>query len=99
MPDDDRTFLRTALESVAGARIEYAARELQATISARYPAATFRLVRAADDPLAYHLLAAVDVDDPDDVGDLVLDRMLGMQIDEGIPLHVIPLTGSGRWRS
>jgi hypothetical protein len=64
-------------------RIEHAA------ISARYPAATFRLVRAADDPRAYHLLAAVDVDDPDDVGDLVLDRMLGMQIDEGYsaPCH------------
>jgi hypothetical protein len=33
----------------------------------------------------------VDVDDPDEVLDLVTDRLLELQLDEGIPIFVVPV--------
>jgi hypothetical protein len=60
-------------------------------IASRYPTTTFELARAADDPRSIHLLAVVDVDDPDEVGDLVVDRVVAFHVDDGIPLHAIPL--------
>jgi hypothetical protein len=65
--------------------------ELQGTISDRYPTASFELSRAADDPASIHLVTVVDVDDPDEVADLVVDRVIELQVDEQIPIHVIPL--------
>ena len=92
-------------------RTRQAIQEVQGIIAARYPTTTFELARAADDPRSIHLLAVADVDDPDEVGDLVVDRVVALQIDEGIPLHVIPLRkpervqaaqetdrGGGAWR-
>ena len=32
-----------------------------------------------------------DVEDLDEVGDLVVERVVTLQVDEGIPIHVIPL--------
>ena len=70
---------------------EEAVNELQGVIAAKYPTATFEVGRAEDDPNSIHLTAIVDVDDPDEVGDLVLDRLLELQVDQGIPIHVIPI--------
>ena len=70
--------------------------ELEGVIAARYPTTTFELAHAADDPLSIHLLAVVDVDDPDEVGDLVVDRVVALQVDQGIRLHVIPLRSPER---
>ena len=75
-------------------RVREAAEELKATIRRRYPDARFQLVMAADQPRSWHLWALVDVEDPDQVGDLVSDREIEMLVDERIPIHVIP----GRWR-
>ncbi len=72
-------------------RTRRAIQEVQGLIAARYPTTTFELARAIDDPRSIHLLAVADVDDPDEVGDLVVDRVIALQVDEGIPLHVIPL--------
>jgi hypothetical protein len=72
-------------------RTRQAIQELEGVITARYPTTTFELARAADDPHSIHLLAVADVDDPDEVGDLVVDRVVALQVDEGISLHVIPL--------
>jgi hypothetical protein len=44
-----------------------------------------------DDPASIHLITTVDVDDPDEVGDLVIDRVVELQVEERIPLHVIPV--------
>jgi hypothetical protein len=46
----------------------------------------------------FALLAVADVDDPDEVGDLVVERVVALQVDEGIPLHVIPLRTPERER-
>jgi hypothetical protein len=72
-------------------RVRQAVAELRATILERYPAATFVLTRSPDDPRSIHLEAIADVDDPDEVGDLVIDRVVEMQAEEGISIHVIPL--------
>jgi len=72
-------------------RTQHAINELEDAIAVKYPTASFEVGRAEDDPNSIHLTAIVDVDDPDEVGDLVLDRVLELQEDEGIPIHVIPI--------
>jgi hypothetical protein len=37
----------------------------------------------------------VDVDDPDEVVDLVIERVLSLTIDEGVPVHVPPVRTHG----
>jgi hypothetical protein len=65
--------------------------ELQALIQRHYPGATFRVTRGRDDPQAIHLVTTVDVDDLDAVLDVVVNRMMELQIDEGLPIFVIPM--------
>jgi hypothetical protein len=76
--------------------VQRALLELQAIISARWPNATFVVTRGQDDPEAIHLDTTVDVDDTEEVLDLVIDRVLDLQINRGIPVHVIPLQSSER---
>jgi hypothetical protein len=71
-------------------RIQQALTELQDMIAARWPEASFTVSRG-EDPEGLYLDAAVDLDDPDDVMDLVVDRLLELQVDEGLPVHVVPL--------
>jgi hypothetical protein len=46
----------------------------------------------------FALLAVADVNDPDEVGDLVVERVVALHVEEGIPLHVIPLRTPERER-
>jgi hypothetical protein len=71
-------------------RLAPALDELRGMILARYPQATFELSRGIDDPAAVHLIAVIDVEDTDDVVDLFIDRMMELQIEEGLPIFVIP---------
>jgi len=80
-------------------RTQNAITELQNTISSKYPTATFEVERAAEDPAIIHLVTTVDVDDPDEVGDLVLDRVLDLVAEERIPVHVIPVRTPERIRA
>lgn len=73
------------------ARTQNAITELRERITERYPAASFEVARAVDDPASIHLITVVDVDDPDDVGDLVIDRVVELQAEEQVPIHVIPV--------
>ena len=59
-------------------------------IQQRWPSATFSVSRG-NDPVGIYLDTAVDLDDPDEVMDLVIDRLLELQVDEGLPVHVVPL--------
>ncbi len=72
-------------------RTRQAIDELQRAISARYPSTTFEVVPAPDDPDSIWLIATADVEDTDEVGDLVLDRVVSLIADEGIYVHVIPV--------
>lgn len=72
--------------------IHQAVDELQDTIRRRYPDATFRI---ADDPEGegINIWTGVELDDPEEVLDLVLERVLELQVDEDLPIHVVPLRG------
>lgn len=71
-------------------RLEAALGELEALIGARYPSATFAITDG-DDPRGTYLLATVDVEDTDEVVDVFVERLMQLQIDEGLPLYVIPI--------
>ena len=65
--------------------------DLRCLVREHFPEATFTVARAQDDADVVHLYVTVDVEDPDNVVDKVLDRMMALQIDEGLPIYVIPL--------
>lgn len=71
-------------------QIEEAAEELKAMIRVKYPDARFRLARTHDDHDAWNLWTYVDIEDPDEVNALTLDREREMLIEEHIPLYVVP---------
>jgi hypothetical protein len=71
-------------------RLQRAVDELQHLIRQVDPLATFQVV-AGDDPTGTYVLATVDVEDSELVMDAYMDRLLTLQIDEGIPLYVLPL--------
>lgn len=75
-------------------RVVDALSEFSERIADRYPEATF-VVERGEDPPGIYLVATVDVEDTGVVSDLIADRMLSLQIDEGVPLYVTvvrPLT-------
>jgi len=65
--------------------------DLEELIRARYPDAQFEVVQGIDDPEAIHLNTTVDVEDVDEVLDVVIDRLFEIQVEQGLPIHVIPL--------
>ncbi len=71
--------------------IDDAVTELKECIARRFPTATFRVRRGSDDPGQTYIVATVDIEDPDVVMDTVLERLLEMQLDEGLPISVVPV--------
>ncbi len=64
--------------------------ELQQMILARYPTTKF-MVGEASDLEGVYVRAIVDVDDPDEVTELIIDRMIDLQVEYGLPLYVVPV--------
>jgi hypothetical protein len=62
--------------------------EIKAMVLAHYSDATFD-VSPGEDPVGTYLTATVDVEDSDEVFDVVVERLLEMQVDEHIPLYVL----------
>ncbi len=71
-------------------RMQAAIRELQELIRVHYPAAVFS-AGYGEDPDGVYLDVTVDLDDTDEVVDVYIDRLLDLQIEDGLSLHVIPL--------
>lgn len=71
-------------------RMEAALAELRQLIAERYPGARFQVAAGPEDPQEVHLVATVDLEDPDEVLDVVMDRMLQFQLDEELPVYVSP---------
>lgn len=71
-------------------RIQTAIKELKGKISERYPDATYE-VSYGEDPDGVRLMPVVDVEDILDVVDVVGDRLLELQVEEGLPLYVVPV--------
>jgi hypothetical protein len=70
--------------------IEAAVDELRGMIAERYPEATFA-VQKGFHPLGVQLLVTVDIDDTDEVLSVVIDRMVDMQVNEELPVWVVPI--------
>ena len=60
-------------------------------IRQRFSDAQFRTGRDTDDSSVVQLIVTVDVEDTEVVLDVVIDRMMEMQIEEGLPIFVVPL--------
>ena len=69
-------------------RLEEAIIELRELIAGHYPDAIFT-VSEGEDPDGIYLTATVDVEDMGEVVDVFLDRMVDLQIDEGLPIFVV----------
>lgn len=78
------------------ARMQHAVDELSGLIRERYPAAAFTVTHSPEDAEAVHLNATVEVEDADEVLDVVMSRVLSLQDDESLPIHVIPLSPIGK---
>jgi len=71
-------------------RVQPAVDELRQIITDRYPDATFEVAHG-EDPEGVYLRATVDVEDAEEVFDAVVDRLLAMQIDDELPVYVVPI--------
>ena len=70
--------------------MEKAVNELKGTISERFPQASF-VVEEGFDPKGIYLVTTVDIADTDEVIAVVGDRLVELQVDEGLPVYVTPL--------
>jgi len=76
-------------------RIQAALADLRATILDHYPSASFTISHG-DDPEGIYLWTVVDVEDFDEVADVITGRLLAMQVEEGLPVYVIPVWPDAR---
>ena len=68
-------------------RAQAALDELQALIAARFPQATFT-VHKGYEPAGIYLVTTVDTDDTDEVVEVFIDRLVDIQVEDGIPVYV-----------
>lgn len=71
-----------------------AVNELKTAILSRYPDATFK-VEPGEDPEGIYIITTVHLEDGTEVFDVIGDRLVDMQVDEGLPIHVIPVQPRG----
>jgi hypothetical protein len=64
--------------------------ELKGLITARFPQASF-VVEEGSDPEGIYLVTTVDIADTDEVIAVVGDRLVELQVEEGLPVYVTPL--------
>lgn len=71
-------------------RMQRALDDLKRMIQQKYPTAAFE-VSVGDDPEGVYLTPIVDVEDTEEVFDVVVGRLLELQIEEKLPLYVVPV--------
>ena len=71
-------------------RIKEALHELKGLITAHFPQAAF-VVEEGVDPEGVYLITTVDIADTDEVIAVIGDRLVELQVDEGLPIYVTPL--------
>jgi H2-forming N5,N10-methylenetetrahydromethanopterin dehydrogenase-like enzyme len=82
--------MRAEQRDLSTPRMQAAIAELQRLIQRHYPEAIFQ-VEPGDDPTGLYVLATVDVEDTDAVVEVYIDRLLELQIDEGLAVYVVPV--------
>jgi uncharacterized protein (DUF433 family) len=68
-------------------RAQAALDELQALIAAHFPQATFTVEKGYE-PAGIYLVTTVDTDDTDEVVEVFIDRLVDIQVEDGIPVYV-----------
>ncbi len=76
-------------------RIQAALSELQELIRQQWPEASFEVSRG-EDPEGVYLGATVDIDDTDDVMEVIIERLLDIQVEQRLPVYVIPVRPTHR---
>jgi hypothetical protein len=71
-------------------RMQEVVKELKRLITAHFPQADF-VVEEGFDPEGIYLVTTVDITDTDDVIAIVGDRLVELQVDEGLSIYVTPL--------
>ena len=71
-------------------RMQEAVHELKKLITGRFPQAAF-VVEEGCDPEGIYLVTTVDIADTDEVMAVVGDRLVELQVDEGLSVYVTPL--------
>ncbi len=71
-------------------RIDAALVELREAIAERYLGASFEVANGYDPPGTY-LIPTLDVEDTEELFDIIGERLLEMQIEEGLPVYVFPI--------
>ncbi len=71
-------------------RMQSALTELKGLITKHYPDAAFE-VSEGDDPEGVYLTATVDIEDMTEVLDIIGERVVDLEVEEGLPLYVIPV--------
>jgi hypothetical protein len=82
--------MTTERYEVTHPRMQQAVAELEGLILARYPDAAFE-VSVGEDPEGVYLAVTVDLDDGTPVLETVRERLLHYQVDEQLPVFVVPL--------
>jgi hypothetical protein len=70
--------------------MEKVVNQLKGMISERFPQASF-VVEEGFDPKGIYLVTTVDIADTDEVIEVIGDRLVELQVDEGLPIYVTPL--------
>jgi hypothetical protein len=65
--------------------------ELETLIRAQYPSALFQVEPDPEGSDALWLTTTVDLEDTEQVLELVIDKVMEIQLDRGLPIHVLPL--------
>jgi len=71
--------------------VRRAVSELTGLIHQHFPTATFQVRRGVEDPEETFITTTVDIEDPDEVLEPIMDRMLALQLDEEVPVYVVPV--------
>ena len=80
--------MKLAPSSLDSPEMDAAIEEIKQLILQYLPEATFDS-GPGEDPVGMYLVATVDLEDLGPVEDVFLDRLVELQVDEGIPLYVI----------
>lgn len=76
--------------SLKDPRLRAAIAELKAMLLERFPDTTFT-VQKGYDPEGLYLIPVVDTDDSFEVTDVIIDRLIEMQVDEDLAVYVMPV--------
>jgi hypothetical protein len=80
--------MQVAPSSFDSPKMHAAMAEIKDLILQHFPDATFDS-GPGEDPVGMYLIATVDLEDLGPVEDVFIDRLVDLQVDEGIPLYVI----------